>query len=182
MSTSLLLLCVSAVAVVAFAVSALAYPALMLLRPRRLGLTPPEDVKLRILLARGNRGGGLAPTKFAELLDGEPYVTLVDNAIAEPVARIPKLPSWTGSSDAAFAPSLRTSILATTRSRGSHRELGCYPPMKSSTGSRSGVGRKRQRSGSISDRAKRSGGYSLAARAVRARSALRSPSRGRAEC
>lgn len=50
----------------------------------------PEDVKLRVLLARGGRGGGLAPTKFAELLDGEPYVTLVDDAIAEPVARIPK--------------------------------------------------------------------------------------------
>jgi hypothetical protein len=52
--------------------------------------SPPDDVKLRVLLARGNRGGGLPPSKFAPLLDGEPYVTLVDDAIAEPFARIPK--------------------------------------------------------------------------------------------
>lgn len=54
------------------------------------GSSRPEDLKLRVLLARGARGGGLAPTKFAPLLNGEPYVTLVDNAIATPVARIPR--------------------------------------------------------------------------------------------
>lgn len=54
------------------------------------GSSRPEDLKLRVLLARGNRGGGLPPTKFATLLNGEPYVTLVDNAVAEPVARIPR--------------------------------------------------------------------------------------------
>jgi hypothetical protein len=51
---------------------------------------PPDDVKLRVLLARGSRGGGIAPTKFAKLLSGEPYVTVGSNAVAEPVARIPK--------------------------------------------------------------------------------------------
>jgi hypothetical protein len=50
----------------------------------------PEDLKLRVLLARGARGLGLSPTKFAPLLDGVPYVTLSDNAIATPVARIPR--------------------------------------------------------------------------------------------
>ena len=50
----------------------------------------PEDVLLSVLLGRGGRGGGLPPSKFATLLNGEPYVTMVDNAIAEPVARIPK--------------------------------------------------------------------------------------------
>jgi hypothetical protein len=54
------------------------------------GSQRPEDVKLRVLLSRGNRGGGTAPTKFATLLNGEPYVTLTDNVIADPVARIPK--------------------------------------------------------------------------------------------
>jgi hypothetical protein len=54
------------------------------------GSERPEDVVLRVLLARGARGGGVAPTKFATLLNGEPYVTLVDNAVAGPVARIPK--------------------------------------------------------------------------------------------
>jgi hypothetical protein len=53
------------------------------------GSSRPEDVKLSVLLGRGARGGGLAPSKFAPLLNGEPYVTLVDNAIADPVARIP---------------------------------------------------------------------------------------------
>ena len=51
---------------------------------------PPEDVKLRVLLARGSRGGGIPPTKFAKLLNGEPYLTVDSNDIAEPVARIPK--------------------------------------------------------------------------------------------
>jgi hypothetical protein len=50
----------------------------------------PSDVKLRVLLARGSRGGGIAPTKFASLLNGEPYLTVDSNAVAEPVARIPK--------------------------------------------------------------------------------------------
>ena len=54
------------------------------------GSSRPEDLKLRVLLARGARGGGLAPSKFAPLLNGEPYVTLVDNAVATPVARIPR--------------------------------------------------------------------------------------------
>ena len=54
------------------------------------GSSRPEDLKLRVLLARGARGGGLAPTKFAPLLNGEPYVTLVDDAVATPVARIPR--------------------------------------------------------------------------------------------
>ena len=54
------------------------------------GSQRPEDLKLRVLLSRGGRGGGTAPTKFAPLLNGEPYVTLVDNAVADPVARIPK--------------------------------------------------------------------------------------------
>jgi hypothetical protein len=50
----------------------------------------PDDLKLRVLLARGARGLGLSPTKFAPLLNGEPYVTLVDNAVATPVAQIPR--------------------------------------------------------------------------------------------
>jgi hypothetical protein len=54
------------------------------------GSNRPEDVKLSVLLGRGGRGGGLPPTKFAPLLNGEPYVTLIDNAVVEPVARIPK--------------------------------------------------------------------------------------------
>lgn len=54
------------------------------------GSSRPEDLKLRVLLARGARGGGLAPTKFAPLLNAEPFVTLVDNAVATPVARIPR--------------------------------------------------------------------------------------------
>lgn len=54
------------------------------------GSSRPEDLKLRVLLARGARGGGLAPSKFAPLLNGEPYVTLVDNAVATPIARIPR--------------------------------------------------------------------------------------------
>lgn len=47
-------------------------------------------MKLSVILGHGGRGGGLAPTKFAPLLNGEPYVTLVDNAVAEPVARVPR--------------------------------------------------------------------------------------------
>ena len=54
------------------------------------GSSRPDDLKLRVLLARGTRGMGLSPTKFANLLNGEPYVTLVDNAVAAPVARIPR--------------------------------------------------------------------------------------------
>ena len=54
------------------------------------GSSRPEDLKLRILLARGTRGSGLSPTKFATLLNGEPYVTMVDNALAAPVAAIPR--------------------------------------------------------------------------------------------
>jgi hypothetical protein len=54
------------------------------------GSSRPEDVKLSVILGRGGRGGGLPPTKFAALLNGEPYVTLVDNAVVEPVARIPR--------------------------------------------------------------------------------------------
>ncbi|HKY34828.1 MAG TPA: hypothetical protein VJN18_02710 [Polyangiaceae bacterium] len=50
----------------------------------------PEDLKLRVLLARGARGLGLSPSKFAPLLDGAPYATLVDSAVATPVARIPR--------------------------------------------------------------------------------------------
>lgn len=54
------------------------------------GSSRPDDLKLRVLLARGARGGGLPPTKFANLLNGEPYVTLTDNAVAAPLARIPR--------------------------------------------------------------------------------------------
>lgn len=54
------------------------------------GSSRPEDLKLRVLLARGTRGSGLSPTKFAPLLNGELYVTMVDNAVAAPVARIPR--------------------------------------------------------------------------------------------
>ena len=54
------------------------------------GSSRPNDLKLRVLLARGPRGGGLPPTKFATLLNGEPYVTMVDNAVVTPVGRIPR--------------------------------------------------------------------------------------------
>jgi hypothetical protein len=55
-----------------------------------LSSSRPEDLKLRVLLARGARGLGRSPTKFATLLSGEPHVTMVDNAVATPVARIPR--------------------------------------------------------------------------------------------
>jgi hypothetical protein len=52
--------------------------------------TPPNDVKLRVLLARGNVATGLPPTKFAPLLNGLLEVTVDNDDIADPPARIPK--------------------------------------------------------------------------------------------
>ncbi|MFZ5895551.1 MAG: hypothetical protein ACOY0T_31125 [Myxococcota bacterium] len=49
----------------------------------------PDDLVLRVVLGRGCFAGSIAPTKYAELVDGSPFATLVDNG--ESVrARIPK--------------------------------------------------------------------------------------------
>jgi hypothetical protein len=52
--------------------------------------TRPNDVKLRVLLARGNVATGIPPSKFAQLLDGSFAITVEDNAVASSPARIPK--------------------------------------------------------------------------------------------
>jgi len=50
----------------------------------------PNDLTLRVLLARGDLSTGLRPSKYAPLLDGQFFATLVTNAISTPAARIPK--------------------------------------------------------------------------------------------
>lgn len=52
--------------------------------------TQPEDITLRVLISRGAVSTALPPTKHAPLLDGSVFITLLDNAVIEPVARIPK--------------------------------------------------------------------------------------------
>ncbi|MFZ5893420.1 MAG: hypothetical protein ACOY0T_20330 [Myxococcota bacterium] len=49
----------------------------------------PDDLVLRVLLARGGFTGFIPPTKYAKLLNGAPFATLVDNGVSVR-ARIPK--------------------------------------------------------------------------------------------
>ena len=50
----------------------------------------PNDVMLRVLLARGELSAGAPPSKVAQLLDGQLFATFLDNALSTPAARIPK--------------------------------------------------------------------------------------------
>jgi hypothetical protein len=50
----------------------------------------PNDVMLRVLLARGELSTGVRPSKHALLLDGQLFATLVDGTVSTPTARIPK--------------------------------------------------------------------------------------------
>jgi hypothetical protein len=50
----------------------------------------PSDLKLRVLLARGELPSRILPTKHAPLLDGRAFATFADGALSNPLARIPR--------------------------------------------------------------------------------------------